>query len=561
MGGNSNDAQAIVHWSDEGVEWGKVEFVIREIYRDRIPSGSSPWHVAGGDWTFLDCHTIGANPAAFTVGVRTNIHDEKRSIWGEGMIVVDSATEGATLLEKFGRALRTPLPAARESRPLVPLKFNTTILGEGMARSPEGPTKQGEPQGRFHGNHGEWTATKWFLEQDGHDAEVYFNWNPNTLKGEFLEKDPDYRENLLRILAGVFRDGPRPERTPASDGNVIDSGPKFGPGRLLSKNSNILEFSPDGRRALYSTKEPDGQTAIWSLDVDDAGSSRELARIHQVLDHILPLTPDASRCLIVEILPENQGYISSNDPRRLWLADAHQGQAIALDGPWQGSKFRINGPLSPDGRFACLEMWKRRSKSRHGNYAFLYVLDLQTGTSQTVELTDQSLDPIGWIGEGDKLRLAFLNDFRWNKEANLACYLADPTTGESVLAEAAPFPHVSTGVRISPDQTRSAVIDDAGNFIVTDLKTGGAKNFVFHEDDRKLVHPDTLEWVSPRHLSLWLGRLAFIDADAMKLSYPTLKEDNSSGYKFSGDFRWALWRTPKVGVFLAPVESPTRGET
>ncbi len=36
--------------------------------------------------------------------------------------------------------------------------------------------------------------------------------------------------------------------------------------------------------------------------------------------------------------------------------------------------------------------------------------------------------------------------------------------------------------------------------IVTDVGDGKEHRFVFHEDDRRYVGPDCIEWVTPRYL-------------------------------------------------------------
>ena len=65
-----------------------------------------------------------------------------------------------------------------------------------------------------------WTATKLFPKEHGLEAEVFFNYNLQSREGEFSEKDPDYRQDLIAILETALRDGPRPDRTPDTDPNL-----------------------------------------------------------------------------------------------------------------------------------------------------------------------------------------------------------------------------------------------------------------------------------------------------------------------------------------------------
>jgi hypothetical protein len=83
---------------------------------------------------------------------------------------------------------------------------------------------------------------------------------------------------------------------------------------------------------------------------------------------------------------------------------------------------------------------------------------------------------------------------------------------------------------------------------------------IFHEDDRRFVGPECVEWVSPKYLKFNGQRLALIDVKTMKMCFPVAANGGkfaSHSYKFSPDFRWVLYQGEtgdSEGFFLAPVE-------
>ena len=97
---------------------------------------------------------------------------------------------------------------------------------------------------------------------------------------------------------------------------------------------------------------------------------------------------------------------------------------------------------------------------------------------------------------------------------------------------------------------------------MTDLGDGEQRRFVFHEDDRRYVGPECIEWVTPRYLKFNGQRLALIDVTTMKMCFPASADGakfGSHSYKFSPDFHWVLFQgeaSDGEGLFLAPVVPP-----
>lgn len=529
-------------------EWGFLPFAILKVYPDQKPIDATPWHADGGDWTFFDCRTDSPRLANFTVGVRAKSREGTPITWGEATILVADRGEGVKFLDSIGRAFKLNAPAERTRQPLEPWKFNTAVLGDGMNR---------EPQGGFSGQGGSWSATKWFLERDGFSSEVFFNYNLKEMKGEFSEKDPDYREDLLAVLAIAVRDGPRPERTPQTDPNLTDVGPRFGKGHLLAKDARYFLFAPGGKLILFSSKSQNGATVVFAVTSEPPREPKEVARVQQELDGVTVLNPDAKQLLIVERTPQEKGVISSEDPKRLWWVDRTKEETRELKGPWQGTSFHLAERLvSPDGRFVVITDWRPRRDGNRGNYSVIHVLHLMSGTTQTIELVNHSPEPIGWIGSGKDLRLVFRKAHRWEKDQKQAWFLGDPETGKYTPAEKSPLAGDEFARRLSPDGALVAAVEGKDKLTITDVNTRQVRSIAFHEDDLRFVYDECFQWVSPRYLLLHLDRLIFLDVQTMKMSYPLARKDDSRGHTFSPDFKWILWQKPDDGLHISAVVMP-----
>jgi len=112
--------------------------------------------------------------------------------WGKGAFVREKAVSCGPFLSRVAAALegKKVARAARVDR----VDFDLAVLGTDLRRGANGDG--------FSGKGGGWTATKLFL--DGGNAEVYLNFNPGTGEAELSQKDADYGEDVLRILASVL---------------------------------------------------------------------------------------------------------------------------------------------------------------------------------------------------------------------------------------------------------------------------------------------------------------------------------------------------------------------
>lgn len=191
----------------------------------------------------------------------------------------------------------------------------------------------------------------------------------------------------------------------------------------------------------------------------------------------------------------------------------------------------------------------------------LYFLDRQSGKSCSCK-SKQGLSVIGWKQTQVGLRLvAVTNRWQFDKKEPSKLYIADPATGRLERQENVDA-RLDIDNPLSPDGKHRVRVGKE-ELIVADVAGGKQHRFVFHEDDRRFVGPECIEWVSPRYLKFNGNRLALIDVTTMKMSFPVSANGakfGSHGYKFSSDFRWVLFQgesSDGEGLFLAPVEMPS----
>lgn len=523
-----------------------LPFKISSVYKKQKRSPEPPFHAPGGDWTFFDCRAGGDGQVVFSVGVASKGGPGKVPVaWGNAVLVVKDREAGARFVELFSKVFagKLPPPVQRGYVP-APLAIKTAILGENMDR---------ESKGGFSGDAGEWTATKWFPEHDGRSGEVYFNYNLTQRQGEFSEKDGDYADDLAALFASAFRDGPRPERTPENDPNLIRTGPRLGlPRKLLPRLSSHYSFSPEGRFAVYQ----DGPV-IWALPIDQADAKpREIIRFDHSPWEVHVLNSDLD-LIVQEGVPETPGVKSSGDPMRLWWVDGKRNEKKLLRGPEKELHLE-EAPASPDLRYVAFRQWRGTGKDRTKS---LYFLDRQSGKVQALKAEPKDLSVVGWKNTEAGLRaVAVTNRWRLEPKEPSELFLADPASGKVERQEQVDAPYEIDN-RLSPDG-RHRVRLGKDDLIVTEVATSKQRRFVLHEDDVRFVGEECVEWVSPRYLKFNGARLALIDVTTMKMSFPPSADGaklGSHSCKFSPDLRWVLYQGESgdgEALFLAPVEMP-----
>lgn len=548
---NGPQVQMKVGDGDED-DWGHLPFRILKVYAQHQPADAAPFHVARGDWTFFDCRTEGTDAAEFTVGVQTKAPVAGGGDFGgdfgggKATIRVADRAAGAKFVAALAKGFKIDLPPESKPQPLSRWEFASVVLAEKQAR---------EPEGGFSGNPGTWDATKWFLDRDGYVAEVFFNYDLAGMQGEFSEKDFDYREDLIGVLAAHLRDGPRPERTPENDPNLTATGPKFGPASPIPGNPHFYEFSPNSKNLLYSREEADGSTTLLVASPESPDKTLTLAKLRGAVDRIAPVDPNGDRLLVVEVLRANKNVYKSSDPRRVWWVEREKSTAVELKGPWEGREFFLSDrPVSPDGRFVAVEIWDT-FMSGSPRHRTIHIFDRETGKTQRVSLEKQTPSAMGWLGSGAELRLVVAKHGKYDFTQPQEWFLAEPETGK--LQKIAKYPLIEDDPinPKSPDGKLSAKIESPKELIITDTTSGERQIFPIHEDDRRMVGEDGIEWRSPHYLQLLVDRTAFIDTRTMKMSYPLPKTEDHATLTFSPDFRWVLLHSDKELV-IRPVVLP-----
>lgn len=532
-----------------GGEPRSLPFKIVAIYESQEPSEAPPFHADEGEWLYFDCETTDDAKAPFTVGV-VDVRSDSGSVhWGRAIIVVADRETGAKLTELFSKAFGGTLPPPRDpSYTPEPLVMNTAILGDDMV---------GHPSGGFSGQGGGWTATKWFLTDEGHEGEIYFNYNLAERLGAFSEKDADYADDLMTILASALRDGPKPERTPEDDPNLTLDAPVIGqPQKLLSRSSGFSSFTPASHFAVY-----ENGPAVFALPLEAPDAAPvEVARFEHSLWDIQLLNDDLDM-IASEGVPETPGTMSLTDPVRIWWVDHTDKQPMLLRGPERGLSL-ADAAVSPDLRYVGFERWQGKPGAKDRREV-LTILDRELGTEKDFDLGDQSLSVTGWENTPKGHRAVIVTN-RWRIDENepSKLYLADPATGTLTLQEeepsGSPYDH------LSPDKKHRLQIGE-NDLTVIDIETDFKRTFVFHEDDQQFVGEDCVEWASSRYLKFNGQKLALIDVTTMKMCFPkTADGARPAAYscRFSPDFRWVLYEgdDENEGLFLAPVELPEQAE-
>jgi hypothetical protein len=177
----------------------KLSFAITAIHEKQRPAVAAPWHEPGGDWTFFDAAS--RDGVRFGFGFESGATSGGPVAFGKGMLTTPDRASAQALIDAFAKAFggKAP-PAPATPRPLAVTPFALVILGTDAARTANG----------FEGQGGGYHATKLFLQRNGIEAEVFFNFNLAKKTADFAEKDPDYANDLLAFLALELRDGPPP---------------------------------------------------------------------------------------------------------------------------------------------------------------------------------------------------------------------------------------------------------------------------------------------------------------------------------------------------------------
>jgi hypothetical protein len=532
-------------------QMGHLEFRITAVYVNQELTEEFPGHRDGGSWMFLDCAAATrTGDVPFVVGVQTEAlpggeqGNEVPALRGKAVLrTADRATTDA-FLALFAANFHTAVPEPLSSKPLHPVVFNTSILGNSLNRAPIG-------NGFVLGGGGTWTATKWFPATPRIKTEVFFNYSLASRQGEFSEKDFSSREDLMALWARVLRDGPRGQRTPQEDPNVVASGPQLGPlAPIAGVEARHPFFVPGGKWLVYATAAQDKPAQLWAVDTADPKNRRKLAEFQQIIYQVQSTDPEAQRFLVEEKTPDIPGAVSNADPSRFWWVDAPASKVRALDGPWKARDIDCDpNAVSPDSHYLVLSESHTRG-SGNGGFTQLFLIDLQSNGASTVDVNQQWLQIIGWRRDGENLRLLVRTGLEYDPPEKRKTCLIDPVTGdwkdagEVAANEALPL--------VAPGGKSVAAVVEKERLEVKSTSGGGMRALTFNWEDRRLVDDQCVAWLDDRYMSYFNPYPIVIDTVTMKMHYLLTSDLVPDDVIFSPDFKCAAVITAD-GLLLAPV--------
>ncbi len=509
-----------------------LDFVIDAMHLDQKPSAAVPWHERGGTWTFFDAHFSGGERFGFGLQGDDEASSSGQFSFAKAMITVPDANAGAALVPLFAKAFGGKSPPALAREPLKIEPVPVAILGRNVEHASSG-----------YAGKGHWTTTKLFLQRAGLEAEVFFNFDPDSRRGVFSEKDHDYADALVALLAMDLRDGPRRARTTESDPQLSAVGPKFDSWRAFgAPKAAFYRFEPASRGLLFTL--PEGtNTRLMQAPLDNPTNSTEVIRVEHRFDHFSCASAAPDLCVLSEVHPKSANILASDDPRGFFLVNRKSKTKSPLQGEWGPKAGTAGSPISPDGAFIALSAWKPKSKGM-GNVRIAYLVPTSEGAAIVVEVKDEPLDVIGWTGTGRTLRAVVQNGLSIDKQAKRSWMSVDPRTGErSVLAS--PPAGMVKDEALSPDGKRRVTCKAHEEIVVTTLATKATSRFIVHPDDRASLTEDCVSWAGSRFLQFGAARTGFIDIETMKLSYPFPEGEDVTPLDPNDDFTWAVSTAPE----------------
>lgn len=481
-----NVGDSVAQPNNEGAR--QVTFRIVAVHEHRSPRPTAPFHVAGGTWTFFDAVTSDGIPFGF--GFAAPSAATQSFHFGEVMLTAPDSTAGGRLAARFAKTFEAPVPTTKTAQPLSIRPIQAAFLAVNASRS--GGGFKGDGKGGYY-------ATKLFLQRDGLEAEVFFNFNLQARVGEFSEKDADYAKDMVAFLAAELRDGPRPVRTAATDPNIVDAGPRFEWFRTLA--GRFDGWSPAKDRIWMVESVAGGGERLLSIGLEGEDDRIELAKVEHRFGS---MTCASDTCVVTESKAMREGVWSGDDPSWVSVASPSRKTQKRVAGPWGDRARFLASYLSPDGAFFLVLSSKTKALPRTEE---VYVVR-PDGSFRPVDLPNDGLSVLAV----ERNRIVVRT---YGKDKST--YAIDPATLK-VTPTSAPPPaeDEDAATRPSPDGQRTVRCDDS-QVIVEDVRTKVAKTFPIHEDDRPSLK-GCVRWASPRFLEYHGRTEGFLDTTTMKLS-------------------------------------------
>ncbi|MDB6053108.1 MAG: hypothetical protein JWN25_631 [Verrucomicrobiales bacterium] len=530
--------------AEESEQWGYLSMRIVAVHEKQKALDAAPWFEDGGNWTFLECETEKDSKVRVLIGnsIQASAKTDLPTSWGEARIAVADAAAGGRFVETFAKAFHQPPPASYGQKPGLMIKMHTAALGTGLVRDPHGGFKEGR--------NGSWVATKWFLQDETAEAEVFFNFSTKEKRAEFSEKDEGYREDLIQQLVLGLRDGPLPERTLENDPSLTTSGPTVTGWNKFASSNEICQFSHDGHTLLITTSEPEHNSQLSGAPIVEPANRKLLAEFEGSIFVQAHLTSATGMVFVVsERVPKKTKTFSTSDTQRLWFVDPAGKKEISMPAG-ATNWFVLKDCISPDARFVGVGCWEMQTDKKRARV--IYLTDVESGKWQKISLPATVLDLVGWTGP--KPMGVVLTGGGGKKNETQQAFSLDPVSGRLTPLNQIPR-EFTPGRTLAPDGIRTIEVIGREKIVIADSTTGLNREFVFHPYDRHNVYPDSIQWATDRYLVFQSSRTSLINVETLKMNYPTTKESGFDSVEFSPDFKWALGH--KVdGIYLGRLKLP-----
>jgi hypothetical protein len=500
-------------------DWGELPFRITAVADHQKILDAPPWRAAGGTWLFMECRTESGN-APFTLALDLG----RKSAWKEGVVL--PAGDPIPFLRTFASSFQTTVPPpSRRTQTVRPYLAKIVVLGTDQKRGSQGGFSDG----------GTWTTTKWFFEQYGRYAEVFVNFSFDEERGEISEKDPDYREHLLKQLTWALRDGAPLPRTPEDDPNLTESGPSFSNlQRIAATHVRNVSFDSPAL-AHYTVRDPGSEAHLVVFRPGEPAKSIDMHRTSKAIVGVSCRDLKPIRCAVLELdAKKHTEFISSDDPKQLLMVDRGAAPAT-IDGPWDAKSASLDDhALSPDGRYVAVGTMVKRGKQ---NAFVVYVRDIAHHGANLIQLPQDDLTFIRW----DSDALILESGSAWDEKAVRALYRAAPSGTLTKIETLAPPVPVWDA-----EHRRSYVLEMEKSLHI------GDRTFVFHPDDSGNATEECCRWAGGQ-IFFNGDRPAFIDPRTMKMKFAATPDLHGGTASLAPDFRHVLYAKDD-GLWLGNIE-------
>ena len=532
-----------------------LRFKIENVRRNqRVATNDQNGDDASSNWTVFDCIPDADPSASFRLALAPTppVTGNSSVTSSEAILWVNDRSAGDRLISLLSDAWdqKEPPPASPPAA-LKTMKVSMAVLAQHL-KSGDGGQIRSDDSDLPGSKRGNWTATRWSIDEDGLEAELWCNYNFSEGRGEFVRKNPDDGKDLLQAMAISLRDGPRPPRTPADDSSLVATGPHLRNDRRINTGpASSFFFTPGGSIILMTL---DSGVSVSILQFGASTTPSPLAKFDGMLAGIVCADDEDNAFFVQEsgsVAVDGMPWWQA--PQHIWFIDRKKDQRKPIDGPW-GDAGALAGPLalSPDRRYLIVS--HRRTTSDGQRVRATYMYDIQTGESKKAEFEGSS-EVIRWTGGPDdppgtpmRALVSVGVGWRFSPDYQRQYYELDPVTGKNQLIDEMS----GSDPQVSPDQAlrfdlkpeeRVDIIDNASNKIVS--------TFNFHPDDQRYAREGTISWLTPRYLCFRGKRQATIDVQTMKMCYLT-QPDEKRMFVFDRNLRWAAGSDDK-GLYVADV--------